>query len=65
MSRPAPQIRLSAEEKKTLLGWMRSSKTEQRRVDRARVILLAASRLATILLRFVSDRRSVQLNIYG
>ena len=45
MSRPAPQIRLSAEEKETLLGWMRSSKTEQRRVERARVILLAASGL--------------------
>ena len=45
MSRPAPQIRLSAEEKETLLSWMRSSKTEQRRVERARVILLAASGL--------------------
>ena len=45
MGRPAPQIRLSAEEKETLLSWMRSSKTEQRRVERARVILLAASGL--------------------
>jgi hypothetical protein len=45
MSRPAPQIRLSAEEQETLLGWMRSSKTERRRVERARVILLAASGL--------------------
>src|SRR5437667_11005562 len=43
MSRPAPEIRLSTEEKETLLRWMRSSKTEQRLVQRARVILLAAS----------------------
>ena len=43
MSRPAPEILLSAEEKETLLRWMRSSKSEQRMVQRARVILLAAS----------------------
>jgi hypothetical protein len=43
MSRPAPEIRLSTEEKETLLRWMRSSKAEQRMVQRARVILLAAS----------------------
>jgi transposase len=43
MSRPAPKIQLSTEEKETLLRWMRSSKTEQRHVQRARVILLAAS----------------------
>jgi len=42
MSRPAPKIQLSTEEKETLLRWMRSSKTEQRMVQRARVILLAA-----------------------
>jgi len=45
MSRPAPEIRLSTEEKETLLRWMRSSKAEQRMVQRARVILLAASGL--------------------
>jgi transposase len=43
MSRPAPEIRLSTEEKETLLRWMRSSKSEQRMAQRARVILLAAS----------------------
>jgi transposase len=43
MSRPAPKIQLSTEEKETLLRWMRSAKTEQRMVQRARVILLAAS----------------------
>ena len=37
MSRPAPEIRLTTEEKDTLLRWMRSSKTEQRMVQRARV----------------------------
>jgi len=46
MSRPAPEIRLSTEEKEILLRWMRSSKTEQRMVERARVILLAASGLS-------------------
>ena len=43
MSRPAPKIQLSTKEKETLLRWMRSTKTEQRMVQRARVILLAAS----------------------
>ena len=43
MSRPAPEILLTTEEKETLLRWMRSSKSEQRMVQRARVILLAAS----------------------
>jgi hypothetical protein len=42
MSRPAPEIQLSTEEKETLLHWMRSTKTERRMVERARVILLAA-----------------------
>ena len=45
MSRPAPEILLSSEEKETLLRWMRSSKSEQRMVQRAGVILLAASGL--------------------
>ena len=46
MSRPAPKIRLSTEEKEILLRRMRSSKTEQRMVERARVILLASSGLS-------------------
>src|ERR1700676_303064 len=46
MSRPAPEIRLSTEEKEILLRWMRSSKTELRLVERARVILLASSGLS-------------------
>src|SRR3974377_2080040 len=45
MSRPAPEILLTSEEKETLWHWMRSSKSEQRMVQRARVILLAASGL--------------------
>ena len=44
MGRPAPKIELSAEEKETLLRWMRSTKTERRMVERARVILLALHR---------------------
>jgi len=46
MSRPAPKIQLSAEEKETLLRWMRSTKTERRIVERARVILLASTGLS-------------------
>ena len=46
MSRPAPEIRLSTEEKEILLRWMRGSKTEQRMVERARVILLASNGLS-------------------
>ena len=45
MSRPAPEIQLSTEEKETLLHWMRSTKTERRMLERARVILLAANGL--------------------
>src|SRR6478736_1847217 len=45
MSRPAPEIQLSTEEKETLLHRMRSTKTERRMVERARVILLAANGL--------------------
>jgi len=40
MSRPAPEIRLSTKEKEILSRWMRSPKTEQRMVERARMILL-------------------------
>jgi hypothetical protein len=40
-----PEIRLSTEEREILLRWMRNSKTEQRMVERARAILLAASGL--------------------
>jgi hypothetical protein len=43
MSRPAPKILLSTEEKEILLRLMRSSKTEQRMVERARVILCILS----------------------
>ena len=46
MSRPAPEIRLSSEEKEILLRWMRSPKSEQRMVQRATVILLASEGLS-------------------
>jgi Helix-turn-helix domain len=46
MSRPAPEIRLSTKEREILLRWMRSFKTEQRMVERARVILLASNGLS-------------------
>ena len=46
MSRPGPEIRLSTKEKKILLRWMRSPKSEQRMVQRATVILLASEGLS-------------------
>ena len=41
--RDATPIVLTADERTTLEGWVRSSKTEQRWVERARVVLLAAT----------------------
>jgi transposase len=46
MARPAPEIRLSTKERETLLSWTRSSKSEQRLVQRAKVVLLADSGLS-------------------
>src|SRR6202035_632271 len=46
MSRPAPEIRLSTDEKEILLRSVRSSNPELRLVERARVILLASSGLS-------------------
>jgi transposase len=41
MRRPPGTIRLTKEELTTLQGWLRQGKTEQRLVERARIILLA------------------------
>jgi hypothetical protein len=41
MPRPAAVIRLTPQEQKTLKQYLRSGTTEQRLVERARVILLA------------------------
>ena len=41
MRRLAATFRLTDEELKTLEGWLRQGKTEQRMVERARIILLA------------------------
>jgi hypothetical protein len=60
MSRPAPEILLTSEEKETLLRWMRSSKTEQHMVQRARVILLAASRSTLQGANFTSVRMLIE-----
>jgi transposase len=43
----ATPIVLTAEERRTLEGWVRSSKTERRLVERARVVLLAAAGMAS------------------
>jgi transposase len=45
--RDATPIILTAEERSMLEGWIRSSKTEQRLVERARIVLLAADGLAS------------------
>lgn len=47
MSRPVTPITLTAEDRQRLQQWVRSSKTEQRMVQRARIILAAAEGLAT------------------
>jgi len=47
MSRPVTKITLTEEERQTLQQWVRSSKTEQRIVLRARIILAAAEGHAT------------------
>lgn len=43
----ATPIVLTVDERSTLDGWVRSSKTEQRLVERARIVLLAADGLAS------------------
>jgi transposase len=45
--REATPIALTAEERSTLEGWVRSSKSERRRVERARIVLLAAEGMAS------------------
>jgi hypothetical protein len=44
--REATPIVLTADERSTLEGWVRSGTTEQRLAERARVVLLAAAGLA-------------------
>src|SRR5688500_20204283 len=43
----ATEIRLSADERAVLAAWTRASSTEQRLVERARIVLLAADGLAS------------------
>jgi transposase len=45
--RDATPIVLTADERSTLEGWVRSGTTEQRLVERARVVLLAAAGMAS------------------
>jgi hypothetical protein len=53
----ASDARRIMRERRPLLHWMRSTKTERRMVERARVILLAANRLnGKWLRRFAKDR---------
>jgi transposase len=47
MSRPVTKITLTEDDRQTLQQWVRSSKTEQRMVLRARIILAAAEGSAT------------------
>ena len=47
MSRQATVVRLSEEERRVLKGWLRSGKTEQRVVLRARIVLLADQNMST------------------
>ena len=43
----ATEIRLDPETRRTLEGWLRAKKTEQRLVRRARIVLLAAEGMAS------------------
>ncbi len=47
MAYQAPPIRLDPETRATLEGWVRASKSEQRMVKRARIVLLAANGMAS------------------
>ena len=47
MPKAATPINLSSEEEQTLRHWKQAHKTERRLVERARIVLLAASGLAT------------------
>jgi post-segregation antitoxin (ccd killing protein) len=47
MPKAATPITLSSKEEQTLRHWMQAHKTERRLVERARIVLLAASGLAT------------------
>ena len=47
MAKPATRITLNPEEEQTLRGWLRNHKTERRIVERARIVLLAASGAST------------------
>ena len=47
MAYKATEIRLEPRERATLEGWVRASKTEQRIVRRARIVLLAAGGMAS------------------
>ena len=47
MAYQATQIRLELETRATLEGWVRASKSEQRMVKRARIVLLAADGMAS------------------
>ena len=42
MSRKAVEIKLSAEETEELNRWLKSGKTEQRKVERAKIVLRSA-----------------------
>jgi hypothetical protein len=64
MSRPAPEIRFSTGEKEILLRW-KSSETEQRMVERARVIPLAASGLSGKEIALKMKTRHASASGYG
>jgi len=47
MSRPAAAVDLTEQQRKTLKQWLRAGTAEQRKVERARIILLADQGLST------------------
>src|SRR5262245_50156763 len=62
MSRPVTKITLTDDERQTLQQWMRSSKTEQRLVLRARIIWAAAEGRATQIIAQQLGQRSATVS---
>ena len=62
MPRPPTLVRLTAEERKTLQAWQRAGSTEQRLVDRARIILRAAQGQGTEEIAAALDTRPARVS---
>ncbi len=62
MSRPVTKITLTEDDRRTLQQWVRSAKTEQRLVLRARIVLAAAEGLATLAIAQQLQQRTATVS---